>query len=263
MKIIFEFAELVGGILASIIVIIYFYEKYISPLFAKIEIQLTKDFYFSLTQFGELFSPKVIIYSPIVAKITDCSFELKCKKTGNQNTSYTCRAERFGSVERVIVGTESWDSFYFPKRSPDFLLGKEENKEILIQCNVIGSKETIVSSVNSFVTEYRKRLVPAALSPINFKAQLHDCSTDILSSIKLGQGEHTLVCKITYKYKHLFCTRKKIAESEVTMNISKDSWKKYHNKESIENFLRDFLASSDPQNRGINIRQPFINPDFD
>lgn len=262
MEHLFKFIELVGGVLASLITIIVFVKVIVLPFFVKLEIQLTKDLFFRLTSFGEIFFPRVIVHSPIKIQIMDCGFELKGQKKDTQETSYICKAEKFGSVEKNSVGEHSVASFYLPKHSPELLLTKEENKELLIQCNIVGSKEKIKKSVDSLLSAYNE-LISRQSTIENqqyfIEHNLKKCSTDILSSIKIESGNHTLVCKISYKYKHLFIPIRKKAESKVSINITEDSLDSYRNQRLIDNFLLDYLSSFNPKNSNVRIRYPECN----
>ena len=86
MESLFELIELFGGALASIITILVFIKMIILPVFIKLEVLLTKDLFFRLTDIGEIFFPKVIVSAPVNIQIIDCSFDLKGKKD-TQETS--------------------------------------------------------------------------------------------------------------------------------------------------------------------------------
>ena len=264
MDIAIKLFEIIGGVLGTIITLVFFVQKGITPFFIRVKTLLTKDLFFRLTEQGELFFPKIIISTPIDVQITDCSFEINYKKNGSLNTSYECKAEQFGSTEKINTAVNCIPSSYFPKHSPDFILSKNTNKEILIRCSVISNKEVIQNSFKSLAHKlYNEN---AYRDPNNQSKLLHDinnCSDEILSNIKLEDGKHTLTCKINYQYRHLFFTIKKTSKSKIEMFISKDSLNLYKNKLSINDFIMDRLSSLNPQNKTINIRYPIISPTFE
>ena len=266
MEVIFEIIQSIGGVLASFIVIIVFFEKIIIPFFFKLELLLTKDLFFRLTDLGETFFLKVIVHAPTNIQIIDFNFELKGQKKDTQETSYKCKAEQFGSVERNTINEHSMASFYLPKHSPEFLLKKGESKEILIKCNIVGSKKEIKKSIASLWYDYQQfsSSQPNTVNTQkNFEHSLKERSTEILSNIKIESGTHTLVCKISYKYKHFFKLIEKKAESRVNINITESSLNLYKNKLSIETFLFDFLSALNPRNSNVKIRYPEISLRFD
>ena len=254
----FKYIELVGGALASIITIIVFFKIVVLPFFVKLQIQLTKDLFFRLTNSGEIFFPRIIIHAPLNMQIIDCSFELKGKKD-TQETLYICKAEKFGSVERNSINDLSVPSFYLPRYSPELLLKKRESKDMLIQCSIIESKTKIKESIDLLWYDYNKLLSqqPTVENQKYFlEHTLKKYSTNILSNIKLESGDHILVCKISYKYKHSFKTRIKTVESTVKINITESSLNMYKNQISVENFLLDYLSVLNPKNKNIKIRHP-------
>ena len=252
----FKLIELFGGTLASIITILVFVKIVIFPFFVRLEVQLTKDLFFRLTDLGEFFFPRINVYAPINIQIIDCIFELKGKKD-NQETSYICKAERFGSVERNSINELSVASFYLPKSSPEFLLKEGENKELLIQCSIIESSQKIKKSIEALFKDYiLQQSAPTEQNKKLFIENLKKYSADILSSVKIESGDHTLVCKISYKYKHSFIIRRRSAESKVKINITENSLNMYKNQLSIENFLFDYLSIFNPKNKNITIRYP-------
>ena len=252
----FKSIELIGGALASIIIIIVFFKIIVVPFFIRLEVQLIKDLFFRLTDLGEFFFSKVIVYAPFNIQIIDCSFELKGKKD-TQETLHICKAEKFGSVERNNINERSVASFYLPKNSPEFLLKEGESKELLIQCSIIESIEKIKKSIESLLDDYiLQQSSPTEQNKNYFFGNFKKHSADILSSIKIESGNHTLVCKIRYKYKHSFITIKRAVESKVKINITEKSLNMYKNQQSIENFLFDYLSVFNPKNRNIKIRYP-------
>ena len=259
MENLFNFIELIGGALASIIAILVFFKMVIFPFFIKLNVQLTKDLFFRLTDLGEFFFPKVIVYAPINIQIIDCVFELKGKKD-TQETSYICKAEKFGSVERNSINEHSIASFYLPKRSPEFLLKQGESKELLIQCSINESTKKITQFIAELLDDYIQIIStqPISTQPnkksLNEKVDKH--SANILSSIKVESGDHKLICKITYKYRHSFITWKKSIESEIKINITEKTLDIYKNQQSIKTFLFDCLSGLDPKNQNIKIRYP-------
>ena len=265
MENLFKLIELSGGALASIITILVFFKIIIFiiiiPFFIRLEVQLTKDLFFRLTDIGEIFFPKVIVYAPINIQIIDCSFDLKSKKH-TQETSYSCKAEKFGSVERNSINEQSVSSFYLPKSSPEFLLKRGESKELLIQCRIIESTREIKESVkllfNSYINLKRSSLTKEDKNYFfsNLFDNLQKYSANILSSIKIESGNHTLVCKISYKYKHSFITIRKQAESKVKINITESSLNMYKNQKSIEDFLYDKVSFLNPNNKNMKVRYP-------
>ena len=256
-----QFIELVGGALASILTIIVFVKIVVLPFCVKLEIQLTKDLFFRLVSSGEIFFARVIVHAPANIQITNVSFELKGSKQDTQETSYNCKAEKFGSVERNSINEHSLASFYLPKNSPEFLLKKGESKEILIQCNIVGSKQEIEKSIELLQKDYTTlALQQNQLGDKNksiIEGKLKKYSTDILSNIKLESGRHTLFCKIVYTYKYSFITRRRTVESKVNINIADNSLKNiYKNQPAIEKFLFDYLSSFHPNNKNMYIRYP-------
>ena len=257
-----QFIEMLGGILSSIIVIVFFVKIIIYPFLAKLEVKLTADIFFRLVNQGEVFFPKIIVYSPVNIQITNCAFELKSKKPKTQETSYQCKAELFGSVERNPVGELSLPSSYFPKRSPEFLLGEGETKEILIQCNIMGSRDKIEGSIRKLFSQYIEILKQGGIEENNaeFDKCLSTCVTNVLSNIKVESGKHTLICNIDYKYRHFFIPLSKKVKSEISINITEDELEKYKDEKCIEGFLMDRLVSFNKSN--VKIRFPEIYPNF-
>ncbi|MDE0092246.1 MAG: hypothetical protein OXN83_03045 [Oligoflexia bacterium] len=256
MEDLFKLIELVGGTLASIITILVFFKIVIFPFFVRLEVQLTKDLFFRLTDLGEIFFPRVIVYAPINIQIIDCIFELKGKKD-TQETSYICKAEQFGSVERNSINEHSVSSFYLPKSSPEFLLKAGESKELLIQCSIIESTEKIKKSIGALLNDYiLQQSAPTEQNKKLFFENFKKYSANILSSVKIESGDHTLVCKIRYKYRHSFITRRRSAESKVKINITENALNMYKNQQSIENLLFDYLSILNPKNRNIKVRYP-------
>ena len=262
--------EPIGGILASLLTIIVFVKIVIVPFFYKLEIQLTKDLFFRLVESGEIFFARVVVHAPINIQIINFNFELKGKKE-TQETSYNCEAENFGSVERNSINERSVPSFYLPKRSPEFLLQKGESKELLIQCNIVGSKKEIEKSIESLRSDHTQLLKDSLRSDYNqslkeknqniFSEKLNNCSTDILSNIKLESGDHTLLCKVVYKYKlYQFISQEKTVKSKIKINITNDSLNLYKDQTAINNFLLDYLISFNPNNKHIQIRYPVLRP---
>ncbi len=154
MDIFFKFIESVGGLLTSLLAVIVFFKMVVFPFFIKLKVQLTKDLFFRLTDLGEVFFPKIIVYSPINIQITKCSFELKSQEKNTQETSYNCKAEKFGSVKRNTINGFSFPFFYLPKSSPEFLLKPGESKELLIQCSITGSKQNIIKAIKELYINY-------------------------------------------------------------------------------------------------------------
>ena len=265
----FNLIESIGGLLASLITIFFFFKIVIFPFFTHLEVQLlSKDLFFRLTDRGEVFFPKIIVYSPISIQITNCSFELKSQKKDTQKASYNCKAEYFGSVERNTIKELSVGSFYFPKSSPEFLLKQGESKEILIQCSIIGSKKAISDAVNKLFKHYREHYSKPLNNPQNteevnqrnnsLQNALNRCSTDILSSIKIESGNHTVICEVAYKYRHSFITIKKTKKSKIKRNITEEALKWY--KDQVNTFLWDSLfALNSPKGSNLKIRHPEIN----
>ena len=257
-----QFIEIIGGALSSILVILFFIKTVVYPFYLKLELQLTKDIFFRLVDRGEVFFPKIIVHSPVNIQITNCDFELKSRKPNTQKTSYSCKAEQFGSIERNSIGGFFIPSSYFPKRSPEFLLGKGETKEILIQCNIMGSKDAILKSIKELVSIYIEALKEgnSKQNSEEFNQRLNKCVTDILSNIKIESGKHTLICNISYKYKHFFIPRSKRAKDEIDIDITESDLKRYKNEKYIKEFLMDYLVSLNKGN--VKIRFPEIHPDF-
>ena len=86
MQYIIQYAEILGGILASLLTIIVFFKIVIFPFFSKLKIQLTKDLFFRLIASGEIFFARVIVYAPVNIQIINFNFELKGSKTNMQQT---------------------------------------------------------------------------------------------------------------------------------------------------------------------------------
>ncbi|MBC6415384.1 MAG: hypothetical protein GDA46_03220 [Bdellovibrionales bacterium] len=260
----FNYIELVGGALSSILAILVFFNIVVFPFFFRLNLQLTKDFFFRLTKLGEWFFPRVIVYAPTNIQIIDCIFELKGKKS-TQATSYICKAEKFGSVERNAINDLSVASFYLPKSSPDFFLKKEESKELLIQCSINESTEKIKKSLENLYKDYYISMYESKKQDKFFQGKsfsekinkhINKHSADILSSIKIESGDHTLICTIKYKYRHFFIPLKKSIKSEIKMKITDEALNNYKNQESIEDFLFDNLSFLDSKNKSIRIRYP-------
>ncbi len=127
-----------------------------------------------------------------------------------------------------------------PKSSPEFLLKPDESKELLIQCCITGSKESINKVWQELYENYKKFIYSPSTSTEKEKSQkqkflndaLNKHSTDILSNIKMEDGEHTLICKINYKYRHFFKTIKKKTESKININITEDALKRYKDSDN-------------------------------
>ncbi len=93
-----------------------------------------------------------------------------------------------------------------------------------------------------------------------FNEKLDNDSANILSTIKIVPGKHTLICSVRYKYKH-FWTISKEAKSEVDIQISNDLNYLYKNKQIIESFLRDLFINSFSE-KPITVRHPEIKATF-
>ena len=259
MQNVLEFFEFTGGVLASALTILVFFKLVIFPFFSKLEIQLTKDLFFRLINSGEIFFAKVVVHAPINIQIISFDFELKGSKKNTQETSYNCKAEKFGSVERNSINERSIASFYLPKNSPEFLLTQGESKELLIGCNIVGSKQKIKNSIESLQKDYfnisqQHSSRENEKNKKDFLEKLKKCSADILSNLKLESGDHTLLCKIVYKYKHSFKTIQKTATSKVKIKITDNSLNMYKDQREIEDFLCDYVMSSN--NKQLQIRYP-------
>ena len=263
MEVIFKIIESIGGSLASIITILLFLKMVIYPFFTKLEIKLTKDIFFQLTSFGELFFPKVIIYSPLTIQVINCSFELKGQQPNTQHTSYNCKAELFGSIEKNTSGEYPSPSFYFPKSSPDFLLMKEKTKEILIRCHIIGSKSKIQEAFTKLHSTFTTMRKSENSNNKAIQKVFQNCSSEILSNIKIENGNYTLICQIQYKYRHFFIPLTKTAESKIDLKITEKDLASYKNQTLIEDLLMDYLMSKEPKNYGMKIRYPQLNVMFD
>ncbi len=259
-----KFFESIGGILSSVLVTIYFVKTVIYPFFSKLKILLTKDLFFALTADGEIFFPRVIVYSPLNMQITGCTFELRGQKKETQFTSYHCKAEKFGSVEKIPVRGQFVPSHYLPKTSPDFLLKKDGTKEILIRCNILGSQEKIKQSIKNLESDslniYKENINDVQKRNHLVQKSTEQYANEIYSNVKVEPGEHTLICKITYKYRHLCIPIKKKVENRIPITITEEGLKSYKNVESIKTFLDDYLMSHGGSKDVPIIRYPQVTP---
>ncbi len=79
--------EFIGSILAYVVSAVVLFNVFLRPFLYKMEIQLTRDLFFRLTDQGEFLFSKIIVYSPSNMMITDFNFKLNCHKKGKRNTS--------------------------------------------------------------------------------------------------------------------------------------------------------------------------------